>query len=165
MAFQIFLIPSLYEPELAIVWQLQTLAQAYDMTLKTARRTRLKLVSSADAAEIHRSDAVVVIATRPLGDHSKAELQAAQAARKPIYWLMEQGITNGLKRQPANVVLFNRDESIHEVAERIHRIVAKQKSSKEARTALGWLLGIGAALFILDALVTPDTDETRRGGR
>jgi len=156
MAFQVFLVPSLHQPELAIVWQLQTLAQAYDLTLKTAKRTRLTPLSSADAAEIRRSDAVVVIATRPLGDHSNAEVREAHSARKPIYWLMERGIASGIRRQRQNVVLFDRNESITVVAEKIDRVVARQKSSKEVQTALGWLLGIGAALFILDALTTPD---------
>lgn len=158
MAFQVFLVPSLDPSEQASIWQLQTLAQAYGLTLKTARRTRHVLLSAADAAEIYRSDAVVVIVTRHLGDRAVAEVKAATKASKPLYFLVEQSLATPVRRlvRHPNIVTFHRDEGIEGVADRIHRVVQKYKSSKEMKTTLGWLLGIGAALFVLGALASPE---------
>lgn len=160
MAFQVFLVPSLNPSEQASIWQLQTLAQAYELTLKTARRTRQALLSAVDAAEINRSDAVVVIVTRPLGDRAVAEIKAATKVRKPLYFLVERTLATtvsrlGLVRHP-NIVPFDREEGIEGVAKQIRRAVQKDKTSKEMQTTLGWLLGIGAALFVLGSLASTE---------
>jgi hypothetical protein len=156
MGFQVFLIPSLDDHEQAIVWQLQTLAQSYGITLKTAKRTRFTLLSSSDSAEIQNSDAVVVIVTKPLGSHSTTELGKAQTCKKPIFWLIEQQLASSLKPRSLSVAIFDRDESISEVAKKIESAMKGQKGANEAKIALGWLLSITAALFILDTLAAPD---------
>jgi hypothetical protein len=154
MGYQVFVVPALNRVEQASVWQLQTLAQAYGLTLKTARRSRYSVLSAADKAEIARSDAVVMIVTKPLSDWAKAELEAASKAHKPIYFLVEKALAKVLNgdRSGRLIVPFSRDEPIEDVAQKIHEVVQKGKASKEARTALGWLLGIGAGLFVLGAL-------------
>ncbi len=158
MAFQVFLVPSLNPSEQASIWQLQTLAQAYGLTLKTARRTRHALLSAVDAAEINRSDAVVVIVTRPLGDRAVAEIKAATKVRKPLYFLVEKSLTTTVSRlvRHPNIVPFDREEGIEGVAKQIRRAVQKDKTSKEMQTTLGWLLGIGAALFVLGSLASTE---------
>lgn len=158
MAFQVFLVPSLNPSEQASIWQLQTLAQAYELTLKTARRTRQALLSAVDAAEINRSDAVVVIVTRPLGDRAVAEIKAATKVRKPLYFLVERTLATTVSRlvPHPNIVPFDREEGIEGVAKQIRRAVQKDKTSKEMQTTLGWLLGIGAALFVLGSLASTE---------
>lgn len=158
MAFQVFLVPSLNPSEQASIWQLQTLAQAYGLTLKTARRTRQALLSAVDAAEINRSDAVVVIVTRPLGDRAVAEIKAATKVRKPLYFLVERTLATTVSRlvRHPNIVPFDREEGIEGVAKQIRRAVQKDKTSKEMQTTLGWLLGIGAALFVLGSLASTE---------
>lgn len=153
-----FLVPSLNPSDQASIWQLQTLAQAYGLTLKTARRTRHVLLSVADAAEINRSDAVVVIVTKPLGDRADAEVKAATKGHKPLYFLVEQSLAAPVRRlvHHPNILTFHRDEGIEGVAIRIQQVVQKVKSSKEMKTTLGWLLGIGTALFVLGALASPE---------
>jgi len=158
VGYQVFLIPSLNKIEQASVWQLQTLAQAYEMTLKTARRTRHSTLSAADKAVIACSDAVVPIITRwPLSNWAQAELDAAAKARKPIYSLVEKTHWElfARERQDGGIVPFNRDDAIEDVAQRIHEVVPKEITSKEASTALGWLLGICAGLFVLGYLAEP----------
>src|SRR3990167_140368 len=158
MAFQVFLVPSLNPSEQASIWQLQTLAQAYGLTLKPARRTRHALLSAVDAAEINRSDAVVVIVTRPLGDRAVAEIKAAAKVRKHLYFLVEKSLATTVSRlvRHPNIVPFDREEGIEGVAKQIRRAVQKDKTSKEMQTTLGWLLGIGAALFVLGSLASTE---------
>jgi hypothetical protein len=137
---------------MASVWQLQMLAEAYDVIVKTARRTGHTLLSASDRAEIGRSDAVVASMTKAPGDRARAEMEAARKSGKPIYHLVERAIADGLRGRSANVVLLEREEDIGAVARKVHDVIKREKASKEARTALGWLLGIGVALLVLGAL-------------
>jgi len=100
----------------------------------------------------------VVIVTRPLGDRAVAEIKAAAKVRKHLYFLVEKSLATTVSRlvRHPNIVPFDREEGIEGVAKQIRRAVQKDKTSKEMQTTLGWLLGIGAALFVLGSLASTE---------
>ena len=152
MAFQVFLVPSVRAEDRASILQLQQLAESYVIILRAARRSKHTRLSKADAAEIGKSDAVMAIVTKPLSLCARAELAEARRHQKQVYFLVDHCIANSLKSLHENVIVFDRDEGIHQVAQRVQKVLNREKASKETRTATGWLLGIGAALLIFGAL-------------
>ena len=159
MAFALFLVPSVGPADRAAVWQLQLLADAHGFAVRTSSaRTALTSLSAADQAAIRQSDAVLAIVTAPPGAHALAEIRFARRARKPVLALVEQGV--GLPPELASslrAVAFTRGEDISRVASPIMERVRTMEASKEARTAVAWLLVVGVALFTL-GLLAKSTD-------
>ncbi|MHB8420616.1 MAG: nucleoside 2-deoxyribosyltransferase [Myxococcales bacterium] len=161
MALTVFFVPSVRSEERDAIWQLQLLGQGYGFAVNSAERTKTIQISNADRARIRDSDAVIAIVTRPLDAHAKAELGFARQLKRPILALVDHSLRPSGLSDEIKVMPFSPGDTIEQLGAAIAKYVAsvtarKPAGSKDSKTALTWLLGIGLGLLALSALAKED---------